>query len=68
MYRGTELYNRMSPYDAFYIVEDWNGEGFSKEETLTAWQYIWDKGFHLTMPGFYGRTAIDLVENGDIEA
>jgi len=40
------------------------GEGASEAEQLEAWQYLIDTGRAWTLQGWYGRTAIDLIEQG----
>jgi hypothetical protein len=35
-------------------------------EMLDAWQYIYDNGLHVTLPGRYGRALQDLIDSGYI--
>ena len=44
MYNKTKFYKKLTPYLATAIAEGFcEGEGATKEEQLTAWQYIYDK-------------------------
>jgi hypothetical protein len=36
----------------------------SEEESVALFQELIDSGFAWTLPGFYGRTAHDLIEHG----
>lgn len=38
-----------------------------EDEVLEAWQWIVDHGYDLTLPGRYGRTARNLIEQGLIQ-
>jgi hypothetical protein len=43
------------------------GEGATEEEQIEAWQYLHDTGKAYTLQGWYGRTALDLLEEGIIK-
>ena len=68
MYNKTKFYKKLTPYLATAIAEGFcEGEGATKEEQLTAWQYIYDKKLYLHLQGFFGRTCRDLLEKGLIK-
>jgi hypothetical protein len=54
----------MDVYTACSIVEGFDGEDHTKEDTLEAWQYLIDTGQCWHLQGWYGRTAHDLIEQG----
>lgn len=57
----------MTSYLACAIAEGFcEGEGASKEEQLTAWQWLVDTGTCWKLQGWYGRTANDLVVEGEL--
>lgn len=65
--RDTKLYKSMTTYIACSITEGFcEGEGASKEEQLTAWQWLVDTGTCWSLQGWYGRNASALIENGAI--
>lgn len=67
-YRKTKLYKEMTSYIACSIAEGFcEGESASKEEQLTAWQWLIDTGTCWNLQGWYGRTATDLVDSGAIQ-
>jgi hypothetical protein len=66
-YRKTKLYKTLTPYDACAIVEGFSGEEHTNQEILTASQWLIDDGACWTLQGWYGRTAIYLIENGLVE-
>ncbi len=39
----------------------------TREEQLEAWQYLLDSGLVWQLQGWFGRTAMDLIEQGLIE-
>ena len=43
------------------------GEEATEEEQIEAWQYLHDTGKAYTLQGWYGRTAIRLLEEGIIK-
>lgn len=50
------------------MVAEGSEEVESEEEYLAAWQYLVDTGVVWSLQGFYGRTARDLIEAGQIAA
>lgn len=56
----------MATYDALAIVDSVDGQEHSEEEMLEAWQALVDNGAAWTLPGRYGRTARQLIEEGVI--
>ena len=63
-YRTTKAYKKMTQYHAIELAEGFGkGENATKEEILSAWQYLIDTGACWSLQGFYGRTANDLIEN-----
>ena len=65
-YRATKLYKEMTLYIASSIAEGFSGEENTKDEILTAWQWLVDTGNCWKLQGWYGRTASDLVSQGAI--
>jgi hypothetical protein len=66
--RESEEYKKMNPLDACACIEGILGwEDATDEEIAAAWQYVYDTGIVNTLPGFYGRTAMGLLENRLIE-
>jgi len=58
----------MTLYLACAIAEGFcEGEGATEEEQIEAWQYLHDTGKAYTLQGWYGRTAIRLLEEGIIK-
>ena len=55
--------------DKFNIwdVEDPEGAGMTEQEYLDMWQHLVDTGMCWTLQGWYGRTAMDLIEQGAIK-
>ncbi len=51
----------MDALTAILMIE--NDEGI-EEEILEAWQYLLDTGLVWTLQGSYGRTAMNLIEQG----
>lgn len=55
----------MTPYLATAIAEGFcEGEGASEEEQIVAWQYLIDTGQVWQLQGWFGRTAMSLIEQG----
>lgn len=40
----------------------------TEEEYFAAWQLLVDTGIVWQLQGFFGRTATDMINNGDIHA
>lgn len=57
----------MDTYTACSIVEGFSGEEHTEEEILEAWQYLVDTGICWSLQGWYGRVAMQLIEEGLIE-
>jgi hypothetical protein len=58
---------KMTPYLAVAIAEGFcEGEGASEEEQIRAWQYLVDTGRAWQLQGWFGRTAMALIEAGVI--
>lgn len=67
-YRKTKDYKKLTQYMATAIAEGFcEGEGASEEEQLTAWQWLHDKGLAYKLQGWFGRTAMALIEKGLIQ-
>jgi len=56
----------MDHYTAVGIAEGFV-ESSSEEEVIEAWQYLVDTGLVWTLQGWFGRTAMTLIENGIIK-
>jgi len=68
-YRKTTLYKKLTAYQACEIAEGFDeSKKYSKDQQLTAWQYIYDRSIWKHLQGWYGRTVTDLLENGLIRA
>ena len=52
-----------NPYDAVGIAEGWIPVD-SPEDRLKARQYLIDSGMCWQLQGWFGRTAMDLIERG----
>lgn len=55
--------SKMTDYQATAIAEGWE-PAESKEQVITAWQYLIDTGLAFRLQGWFGRTAMQLIENG----
>lgn len=56
---------KLTPYLATAIAEGFGeGEDASAEDQLRAWQYLIDKGICWKLQGYFGRTAMQLIEEG----
>lgn len=53
----------MSNYDAVGIVEGFV-EADSEEQIIEAWQHLIDTGMAWSLQGWFGRTAMQLMEEG----
>ena len=63
--RKTKFYKNLNQYLATAYVEGFcEGEGASKEDQLTAWQYLIDTELCWKLQGWFGRTATDLIKQG----
>lgn len=62
--RDTEEYKNMTFSDMLSLTY---GEADSEEEQLAFWQKMVDTGMAWQLEGFYGRTAMSLIEGGVIE-
>jgi len=59
----------MDIFKATMMAEGAEGyEAETKEEYLEAWQFLVDTGICWTLQGWFGRTARDLIEAGEINA
>ena len=45
------------------IIEE-SGKSYSEEEQIAAWQHLINTGVCWDLQGWYGRTAISLIEDG----
>lgn len=63
--RDSKSYKTMTQYIACSIAEGFcEGEGATREEQQTAWQWLLDTGACWHLQGFYGRTVSNLLESG----
>ena len=58
----------MTTIDAVIIIETASADDYTTEEYRAAWQYLYDIGIVWELQGWYGRTAIGLLESGFIVA
>lgn len=54
----------MDNYTAVSIAEGFCGWEPSEEEVLEAWQHLVDTGLAWSLQGWFGRTAMALIERG----
>ena len=52
----------MSDFDATMIAE--GVQDATQEEQVRAWQHLIDTGLAWSLQGFFGRTAMSLIEQG----
>lgn len=58
----------MSIFEATMIAEGADGYATEDEETyLEAWQMLVNTGVCWQLQGWFGRTAMDLIESGQIQ-
>lgn len=55
----------MNNYDAVMIAE--GAIEVDEDKQIEAWQYLVDTGLVWSLQGWFGRTAMDLIEQGIIE-
>ena len=55
--------NEMTSYSATGIAEGWI-EAESEEQFIEAWQFLIDTGLCWSLQGYFGRTAMQLIEAG----
>lgn len=53
----------MNTFDATGIAEGWI-DAESEEQVIEAWQTLIDTGMAWRLQGWFGRTAMDLIEQG----
>ena len=56
----------VNSFDAVGIAEGWI-EAESEEQVVEAWQYLVDSGLAWQLQGWFGRTAVRLIEEGIIQ-
>lgn len=54
----------MDTYRACSIVEGFSGEEHTRDEHIEAWQHLIDTGACWSLQGWYGRTAMDMINAG----
>ena len=57
----------MKTYDACSIIEGFCGEEPTEEEIIKAWQSLVDSGAVWSLQGWYGRTAMDMLNEGVLQ-
>ena len=55
----------MTPLEAIGIAEGFI-EADSEEKYVEAWQYLLDTGLVWSLQGWFGRTAVSMIETGQI--
>ena len=53
------------PYDVTGNIIAFEQGDLTDDETVVLFQHLIDSGLAWQLQGFYGRTAISLIENGD---
>ena len=57
----------MTDYEAVETAEGFgDGEGATKEQVIEAWQHLVDTGLAWQLQGWFGRTAMELINSGII--
>jgi len=60
-----KFYKTLTPYLATAYAEGFcEGEGASKNDQLSAWQYLIDTGHCWHLQGWFGRNAQSLIDEG----
>jgi len=54
----------MTDYEAVSIAEGFCDYEPTEQETIEAWQHLIDTGLVWTLQGWFGRTAMSLIEQG----
>ena len=62
--RDTDEYKQMTIGRVYFLTYN---EADSEEEQLAFWQMLVDTGVAWQLEGWYGRTAMDLINSGVIE-
>ena len=55
----------MTAHNAIGLAEGFI-EADSEEQFIEAWQFLLDTGLVWTLQGFFGRTAVSMIEEGFI--
>jgi hypothetical protein len=53
-----------SSYDACAAIEGFDGLDHTEDEIIEAFQFLIDCGDAWRLQGFYGRTAVNLIQQG----
>jgi len=56
----------MTAHQAIGLAEGFI-EGESEEQVIEAWQYLLDIGLVWQLQGFFGRTAVAMIQEGILE-
>lgn len=56
----------MTLYEACSVIEGFSGHEPTREETVEAWQFIYDTRAYEHLQGFYGRTIAHLINENII--